>query len=441
MTTPSHDPYRSVNQIEIDIDPVHESHGVPGRYGTIALTVVLLFTGIAAVLMRVFYDKSMVYLLVSAVSGAIGIQTIVTVFCPSVFDTHFILKGVMLCGIIVLSFSFPSNFPYHLYEKIATIAGIIYLMIQQLLLLDFAYSWNQNWVARSETGNRLIRGVIAGTELESAINSPWLVALLFFSVFYGACFVATMSVLYTYFSGSDCTDNRVIITTTLFLMLAALICQLRGSNGSVLTSGIVSFYAAYLCYSTLTLNPDESCNPLLHSSRVYFHTTALSTAILVTLLSTAWLAVVTTRRLSAGLSEGAVQRSLLAISTGKSNDDNSCLGWLCGKLCSFCTSSGNIEGQNSECESGSTKYTSVHVAIVNAGFVFFLIPLYFSMTLTDWGQSGGDQRTNSPQMGRESMWMQGAALWACIGMYLVSLLVPQFRVFPRSIWDLQPRIV
>ena len=65
---------------------------------------------------------------------------------------------------------------------------------------------------------------------------------------------------------SGCTDSTVIISLTLCLSVLATILQLFASEvGSVLTSGIVTSYATYVCYSAVTLNPDSACNPTLQT--------------------------------------------------------------------------------------------------------------------------------------------------------------------------------
>jgi hypothetical protein len=77
--------------------------------------------------------------------------------------------------------------------------------------------------------------------------------------------------------------------------------------------------------------------------------------------------------------------------------------------------------------------------LMNTHVVFTLAIFYISMILTDWGERNNADLA-SPQSGSTSMWIQISALWMCQVCYIVSLIMPSFRIFPRSIWDLQPRI-
>ena len=70
--------------------------------------------------------------------------------------------------------------------------------------------------------------------------------------------------LYKYFDG--CAENTWIITLTLLGVIGLTVIQLAGSEGSLLTSSMVSLYVTYLAYSMVSKNPNGECNPQLGSS-------------------------------------------------------------------------------------------------------------------------------------------------------------------------------
>ena len=451
--------YTAVTKIEIDREAPQE--GDSRKWGTTVCTVFLLVTGIAAVVLRVQMDVLSVYQLLFSVFCLMVTQTIGTMFVPSLYDGHYVAKILTICAVLFIVYSLPTYFPWNAYVTIARIGGFAYIIVQQLLILDFAFSWNHDWVNRSSVGSRILSGVFAGSDLELLFHSPWLLALFVISLLYGACFVAVMSYLYGHFGGPECRESNSIIAITVVLMLLALILQLRGSSGSILTSGIVSVYVAYLCYSCLSLNPLACCNPSIHQADMHVASTTIG--VLLAFLSTAWTCVITTRRLSAGLTTGALQSALLGVASGRSESSSSWswCGCCCGKFFGMCCSDkehNNYMGEGDNiaptCETNGpseASYKGLRVAIVNAGVVFALVPLYLSMALSNWGTAqrnaatsgaadGGDQAATNPEVGARSMWVQAAGLWCCLGLYILSLVLPECRIFPRSIWDLQPRL-
>lgn len=75
-----------------------------------------------------------------------------------------------------------------------------------------------------------------------------------------------------------------------------------------------------------------------------------------------------------------------------------------------------------------------------ASVVYSLLCFYVGMVLTNWGNLTHRGETESPQAGKTSMWFQAAGAWIAAGLYIIALLMPTCRVFPRSIWDLMPSL-
>lgn len=83
---------------------------------------------------------------------------------------------------------------------------------------------------------------IANTECGRVMSNVWLLLILLVSAINFAIFVVAMILLYDFYGGAGCPQSNAIITISLFGMLGAGALQLLGSNGSVMTTGIISLY-------------------------------------------------------------------------------------------------------------------------------------------------------------------------------------------------------
>lgn len=181
-----------------------------------------------------------------------AVQFLGTLLVPRFFDALWVLKYLAFSGLVIGLFFAPSRvFNTNNYAWFARITGFFYLILQQIILLDVAYTWNERWVsfATSEEGER---------------GNLWLVGIILISclLFFGAFVV--LAILYWQFH--ECDNNIVIITLTVAFCLIATVIQLFFSEeGSILTSAIMTAYSAYITYSAVILNPDDTCNAALHS--------------------------------------------------------------------------------------------------------------------------------------------------------------------------------
>lgn len=170
---------------------------------------------------------------------------------PKFYDVFWVPKIIaFICVVIGFYFASSSIFGLGGYAWVARITGFLYLILQQIILLDVAYSWNERWVAYScddgEMGSRWLRGLL----------------MISTTLFVGSLVV--IALLYWQFDG--CPENVGIITITLVLPALATIYQVFFSEeGSLLVSAIMFAYCTYICYSSVTLNPDASCNPTISS--------------------------------------------------------------------------------------------------------------------------------------------------------------------------------
>jgi hypothetical protein len=207
-----------------------------------------------------------------ALTVLFGLQLIGTFFFTRFYDMFWIIK---FCGLIalVIGFFFGSSSSFGLdgYAWFARITGFFFLILQQVILLDVAYSWNERWLAYA-----------GGPDGEK--NGNWLVGIIVISLLLFAGAYSAIGVMFWQYG--HCQDSTVIIGLTLALTVVMTLIQLFFSDeGSILTSAIMTAYATYICYSAVTLNPSAECNYALDTG---YQTLSTVIGLALTAISLLW---------------------------------------------------------------------------------------------------------------------------------------------------------
>ena len=178
------------------------------------------------------------------------IQFIGTTIKTSFFDQYWIIKFILFGGMLAGFFYAKAEvFDSNGYAWVARIAGFFFVILQQVILIDAAFTWNELWKESAEYASE-------------RQNNTKLLALAVASILTIMGSIAAMGVMFHYFAG--CASNNTIISLTLVLSLLAISFQLLIKNqGSLLTSAIMTAYSTYICYSAISLNPNSQCNPTI----------------------------------------------------------------------------------------------------------------------------------------------------------------------------------
>ena len=146
-----------------------------------------------------------------------------------------------------------------------------FAVLQQIILIDFAYLWNDEWCAKAER-----RG------------AAWLFALLAASLLMLGGALAGIVLLFLYYGPRGCAASQSAISVALLFSVACTALQLRGRAGSLLTSATVACYLTFLAFGAVSSWPEEKCNGFsVEKSNFALLIGGLS----VTLLSLAWIAM------------------------------------------------------------------------------------------------------------------------------------------------------
>ena len=284
------------------------------------------------------------------------------------------------------------NFNDESFEWIARVGGFLFLIFQQLLVLDFAYYFNETLLQKSGIIGRIAQAGVDESDCGLVLKNGWLLTLVAVAAFNFSVFVIAFVLLYHYFapSGTNCRDNVAIISITFSLMILAVLIQLMGSNGSIITSSILAIYVTYLVYSALTLNPNLQCNSSVGFNGGDDRVGPVICGIVISFFSIAYAAIVSSKSIAAIMNSGTyTQPGVLAIVVGKQSNSNS--GYL----------GTNLDFVN-----------KLRSTILNLNFIYILLSFYIAMTLTNWGTIAYNSTLEtSLDAGSTSMWITAAAAW------------------------------
>jgi len=154
------------------------------------------------------------------------------------------IKFLALAVLTVLAFLIPNSF-FIGYGWVSLFGAALFLLVQLVLLVEFAYAWNDSWLENWGEGDE---------------NKGWYYALLLSSLLMFLGFLALTVVYYIFFSMNW--ENVVFVTIN---MLAVIIFsglsvnpQIQEANPGIglLQSSVVALYSTYLVGSAMLSESD-----------------------------------------------------------------------------------------------------------------------------------------------------------------------------------------
>ncbi|CAB1333705.1 unnamed protein product [Coregonus sp. 'balchen'] len=169
--------------------------------------------------------------------------------CFTITCFFFLFSAIMfliLVGITVGAFFIPDGTFNTVWFYFGVVGSFIFIVIQLILLIDFAHSWNKIWVGNAEEGN----------------SKCWFAGLLSFTFLHYALAFTSVVLFYIYYTQpDDCTEHKVFISLNLiFSVIISIVSILPKVQAS-----LISLYTMYVTWSAMTNNPDRKCNPSLLS--------------------------------------------------------------------------------------------------------------------------------------------------------------------------------
>jgi hypothetical protein len=153
-------------------------------------------------------------------------------------------KYLILIGISVGAFYIPNGSFEQIFMYFGIIGGFLFILIQLILLIDLAHSWNESWVEKFEEGQK----------------EYYYGLLIFTGVFYLFALVIAILGYVFYASNAGCGLHIFFITFNLILCTIATVISIlpkvqeHNSTSGILQSSFVTLYVMYLTWSAMTNN-------------------------------------------------------------------------------------------------------------------------------------------------------------------------------------------
>nr|XP_002739996.1 PREDICTED: serine incorporator 1-like [Saccoglossus kowalevskii] len=300
---------------------------------------------------------------------------------------------------------------------IGMIGAFIFIIIQLVLLIDFAHSWNESWVEKMEDSN----------------SKAWYFALLVFTILFYLLALAGIIVFYIFYTTPhDCALNKFFISFNMIMCIILSVISIHPKiqeaqpRSGLLQASVISLYIVYLTWSAMSSEPDNVCNPKLSD---IFH--RLTPSINATVAPTATPDPNSVPTISSLGAEGIIGLALFilcvlyaSIRTANTNNISKLTGsnekvLIDEKPKEAGGESGDEEDQkvyDNEKDGVAYSYSFFH-------FMFFLASLYIMMTLTNWYNPWASSLVSYGHSW-SSVWVKMTSCWLCIVLYVWTLIAP-----------------
>lgn len=321
---------------------------------------------------------------------------------------------LLYIGLLVACFAIPSPFYDDGWVNIARFVSAFFLFFQIVILIDFAYEWNESWTS-DEKG--------------------WFAPLLAVSAVMLAGCVALWVLYFIWFGGSGCPRNNFLVAWTVIqcvIATALAVSPLAEGNGGILPAAVLSLYMTWLAYSGLESDP-SGCNGI--SSQDTLH---LILGLIIGALSLVYAAwnVSTNNTLFGGeeeipANEAAANGDVeMAQHTAAANGANT-------TTTDTTTTNTTIDNTTPSAVSPSLSAdadSARHLARRNFRLhvLMCLASAYMAMLLTNWGSSqqardseSGSHSQQSYDQGTESLFIKFATQWLTFFTFVWALIAPK----------------
>jgi len=300
-------------------------------------------------------------------------------------------KFLILIGLIIGSFFIPEAQTFgSVWMYFGMIGGFCFLIIQLILIVDFAHSWAENWIEKFE-------------ETES---KAYYAGLIFFTVAnYGLSFLSIV-LFYKYYGAYGCTEQKMFITINMILSIALTVCSIlpkvqeKQPSSGLLQASCITLYTMFLTWSALNNSTSNECKPdFFKSSGKGFDTQAIIGLGI-------WFACLlySSIRTSTNSQVAKLTMSEHILVQDRSENDGGERGTNYG-----------TETLDNEQETVAYSWSFFH-------FMLSLASLYVMMTLTNWYKPDGE--TGNLNQNEASMWVKMISSWVCVGIYVWTLVAP-----------------
>ncbi|XP_073319351.1 serine incorporator 2 [Pagrus major] len=317
-------------------------------------------------------------------------------------------KFLVLVGITVGAFFIPDGTFTTVWYYFGVVGSFIFIIIQLILLVDFAHSWNQSWLERAEEGNR----------------KCWFAALLSVTIINFALAFTAIVLFYVFYTRpDDCTAHKVFISLNflfcIFVSIVSIVPKVQEAQPSsgLLQASLISLYTMYVTWSAMSNNPNRQCNPSLLSlvqpagttpapgfaptpppANVQWWDAQGIVGLLIFLFCTLYASIRSSNNAQVNRLMRTEEGQGLTIAAEEATGED-----------------GVRRAVDNEEEAVTYSYSFFH-------FSLFLASLYIMMTLTNWYKPNSDYE--SMQTSMPAVWVKICSSWLGLAIYLWTLVAP-----------------
>uniref|UniRef100_A0AAX7U1T3 Serine incorporator 5 n=1 Tax=Astatotilapia calliptera TaxID=8154 RepID=A0AAX7U1T3_ASTCA len=288
----------------------------------------------------------------------------------AVHNGFWLLKFIALVACCAGGFFLPNESTFlEVWRYIGAVGGFIFLLIQLMLLVEFAHRWNANWYSGVKY-NRLWYAALAFVTL--VLFSVGVGAVIFMGIFYTHPEACLLNKIFLGINGSLC----LVVS---LLAISPFIQKLQPNSG-LLQPGVITVYVMYLTFSAFSSKPKEMVV-----------IDGVNTTVCV-----------------------------FPFNSGTESDKKIVTGLGTVILFEEYDEEQTGSGQNvvyDEREGTIYSYAFFH-------FVFFLGSLYVMMTATNWFHYDNHKIEKLLDGSWSVFWVKMASCWVCLILYMWTLVAP-----------------
>lgn len=376
-------------------------------------------------------------------------------------------KILLWIALMVASFFIPNSaFDDSGYAWFSRVVSVLFLLLQLIILIDFAYKWNDGWLENADE--------LQHEEKSDGMNR-WHYSMLGCAVLMLLIWFIGVVLMFKYYN--SCPLDKLFTAFTLILPLLGIITALS-QGAAILPTSVIAAYSTYLCWGALNANPDAAC-AAVQNGVVKQSPAVIVVGIIFAAASLVWISLSTAE--SAKTLELEFQedkRERFNGTDGKATPLNSGASVVTsgpdpvtakGDDGLEMHDNGRSEGEGIndhdvkvsvadeqrrqqqmefEEESQGSEYAAQkrqeRLDAADAEkywifhFVMMLAAIYLAMLLTDWGSDPDPSGTSadttvSSTEGKTSMWVKVVTQWLTNMMYIWTLVAP--RLCPNRDWN------
>uniref|UniRef100_A0A3Q2PZA8 Serine incorporator 1-like n=1 Tax=Fundulus heteroclitus TaxID=8078 RepID=A0A3Q2PZA8_FUNHE len=299
----------------------------------------------------------------------------------SIHNGYWFYKFVALVASTVGAFYIPDEPFIYTWFIIGSGGAFFFILIQLVLLVDFAHSWNESWVGKMEKGN----------------SRGWYTALLaVMTLNYGTAFTAVVLCFIFYTKPDVCFINKFFVSFNVMLCtVASVVSVLRKvqefqPHSGLLQSSFITLYTVFLTWSAMTNEPEN---------QTWWDAQSI-VGLIMFVLCILYSSIRSSSTNQVNKLTMASKPSAIHIKESSRSDMSE-------------ESLGPRKVDNEQ-DTVQYSYSFFH-------FMLFLASLYIMMTLTNWYSPDAEYTITSKW---SAVWVKVSSSWLCLALYVWTLVAP-----------------